>query len=202
MRYKSATKRMYTNAVTVLCSSSSFFARKITIANYLIAADIWKTFGKKIANTFFLFFGQISQINSNVILVVFSSQNIHLLFSTNGTNSSFSVCWNFYFKNIRLLPFYICFTTRFDNQKDTEIAFEMEMCISSRINDLFGAALLPAVYLCIPADFFFGSSVCADLNVETFLIRNYGTGNDGVCVCVCMFRSCMSVVAISFYSIH
>lgn len=42
------------------------------------------------------------------------------------------------------LPPIICFTTRFDNQKDTEIAIALEMCISSRINDLFDAALLLA----------------------------------------------------------
>lgn len=80
----------------------------------------------------------------------------------------------------------ICFTTRFDNQKDTEIAFALEKCISSRINDLFGAALLPAVCLCIPADTFdfllLFRSVCVPVcrfNLRLFLIRNWFA-----CVCV------------------
>lgn len=65
------------------------------------------------------------------------------------------------------------------------------MCISGGINDLLGAASLPAVYLCIPADFSLPLIPVCRSNLRLFLYENRSRAIVlvhlyGVCASVCV----------------
>lgn len=148
-------------------SSESFFIQRIKHIQWTIKG------GKKLDESFWWF---------NPFQVDWTVSN-HI--QKNSMFRMFSLWHNWFFRiRIRNLWMYnekkipclsenytylsVCSTTRFDNQKDTEIAISREMCISSRINDLFQAALLLAMYLYGPADSSFFSLVYS-------------------CICACMY---------------